>query len=375
MTMRAAIISAALALAHWLLPPPVLAQQANGPQALADRAVIAFEEAAAALDRAQDQKADVRIAALAQAVRAYEDGLAALRAGQRVAAQRQQAIESVLVARKAELSELLSTLMTIERAPRPAMVLHPTGPLAGARAGMLLSELTPGLGQQVASLQAALQELAVMRAVQRGASAKLETGLAGMQEARQRLAKAVSDRGPLPAPVAQDPVAMQRLLQSADTLDSFAAGLAEVPGASALPADALTTPLPWPARGLLLRSFWELDQSGIARPGWLVATAPGALVTAPTAATVRYVGPLLDFGAVVVLEPGAGALIILAGLGSTFVQAGEVVQAGAPLGLMPEPTSPQADVNGVSADQTLYIEMRIGAQPVDPGDWFPSVPG
>ena len=375
MTMRAAIISAALALAHWLLPPPALAQQANGPQALADRAVIAFEEAAAALDRAQDQKADVRIAALAQAVRAYEDGLAALRAGQRVAAQRQQAIESVLVARKAELSELLSTLMTIERAPRPATVLHPTGPLAGARAGMLLSELTPGLGQQVASLQAALQELAVMRAVQRGASAKLETGLAGMQEARQRLAKAVSDRGPLPAPVAQDPVAMQRLLQSADTLDSFAAGLAEVPGASALPADALTAPLPWPARGLLLRSFWELDQSGIARPGWLVATAPGALVTAPTAATVRYVGPLLDFGAVVVLEPGAGALIILAGLGSTFVQAGEVVQAGAPLGLMPEPTSPQADVNGVSADQTLYIEMRIGAQPVDPGDWFPSVPG
>jgi len=375
MTMRAAIISAALALAHWLLPPPVLAQQANGPQALADRAVIAFEEAAAALDRAQDQKADVRIAALAQAVRAYEDGLAALRAGQRVAAQRQQAIESVLVARKAELSELLSTLMTIERAPRPATVLHPTGPLAGARAGMLLSELTPGLGQQVASLQAALQELSVMRAVQRGASAKLETGLAGMQEARQRLAKAVSDRGPLPAPVAQDPVAMQRLLQSADTLDSFAAGLAEVPGAAALPADALTAPLPWPARGLLLRSFWELDQSGIARPGWLVATAPGALVTAPTAATVRYVGPLLDFGAVVVLEPGAGALIILAGLGGTFVQAGEVVQAGAPLGLMPEPTSPQADVNGVSADQTLYIEMRIGAQPVDPGDWFPSVPG
>lgn len=375
MRMRAAIISAALALAHWLLPPPVLAQQANGPQALADRAVIAFEEAAAALDRAQDQKADVRIAALAQAVRAYEDGLAALRAGQRVAAQRQQAIESVLVARKAELSELLSTLMTIERAPRPATVLHPTGPLAGARAGMLLSELTPGLGQQVASLQAALQELSVMRAVQRGASAKLETGLAGMQEARQRLAKAVSDRGPLPAPVAQDPVAMQRLLQSADTLDSFAAGLAEVPGASALPADALTAPLPWPARGLLLRSFWELDQSGIARPGWLVATAPGALVTAPTAATVRYVGPLLDFGAVVVLEPGAGALIILAGLGSTFVQAGEVVQAGAPLGLMPEPTSPQADVNGVSADQTLYIEMRIGAQPVDPGDWYPSVPG
>ncbi len=375
MTMRAAIISAALALAHWLLPPPVLAQQANGPQALADRAVIAFEEAAAALDRAQDQKADVRIAALAQAVRAYEDGLAALRAGQRVAAQRQQAIESVLVARKAELSELLSTLMTIERAPRPATVLHPTGPLAGARAGMLLSELTPGLGQQVASLQAALQELSVMRAVQRGASAKLETGLAGMQEARQRLAKAVSDRGPLPAPVAQDPVAMQRLLQSADTLDSFAAGLAEVPGASALPADALTAPLPWPARGLLLRSFWELDQSGIARPGWLVATAPGALVTAPTAATVRYVGPLLDFGAVVVLEPGAGALIILAGLGGTFVQAGEVVQAGAPLGLMPEPTSPQADVNGVSADQTLYIEMRIGAQPVDPGDWFPAVPG
>jgi septal ring factor EnvC (AmiA/AmiB activator) len=359
-------------LALWVVLSAQMAmaqQRAPDPEALAAQAALRFGEAADALDRAQDRAASDRIAALTQAIRAYEDGLAALRAGQRIAAQRTQTLESVFAARRAELGRLLSILTAIERAPRPALVLHPEGPLAGARAGMLLSEVAPALGRDVDTVRAALEELQTMRDVQSGAASRLEEGLAGMQEARLRLAQAVADRGPLPMPVAQDPVAMRRLLQSADTLDSFAQGLVSVP-AAAPPGQVQDGPLPWPVRGLRLRGFWEIDQVGIARPGWLVATAPGALVTAPFAATVRYVGPLLDFGMVVVLEPEAGSLLILAGLGGSFVQTGEVSAPGAPLGLMPGAQESQAEVSGASAGETLYMEWRVGAQPVDPADWF-----
>lgn len=363
-------------LALWLGASTALAQGGltggtATPEALTEGAARAFEDAVAALDRAQGEEASTRIAALTQAIRAYEDGLAALRAGQRQAAQRVQTLESVLAAQQEGLDTLLSILMAIERAPRPAAVVHPEGPLAGARAGMALSAVAPSVGRDVAVLRGALEELQVMRDIQSGAEERLSLGLAGMQDARQRLAQAVADRGPLPIPVAQDPDAMARLLQSADTLDAFASGLAALP--AAVPPQPQVTAqgaLPWPVRGILLRGFWEIDAVGIARPGWLIAAEPGALITTPFAATVRYVGPLLDFGQVVVLEPGNAALVILAGFGTTYVQTGAVVPAGAPLGLMPQTRSGQADVSGTGRAETLYMETRLGGQPVNPADWF-----
>ena len=53
----------------------------------------------------------------------------------------------------------------------------------------------------------------------------------------------------------------------------------------------------------MLRGMNEADAAGIKRPGIILATRPGALVNAPTAATIRYVGPLLDYGNVMILEP------------------------------------------------------------------------
>ena len=51
----------------------------------------------------------------------------------------------------------------------------------------------------------------------------------------------------------------------------------------------------------------------------MLATASGALVSAPAAATVRFQGPLLDYGQVVILEPAPDVLFVLAGLGQVLV--------------------------------------------------------
>jgi septal ring factor EnvC (AmiA/AmiB activator) len=47
-------------------------------------------------------------------------------------------------------------------------------------------------------------------------------------------------------------------------------------------------------------------------------------VTTPWPASVRYAGPLLDYGNVIILEPEADYLLIVAGLATLFVQAGEL---------------------------------------------------
>ena len=51
-------------------------------------------------------------------------------------------------------------------------------------------------------------------------------------------------------------------------------------------------------------------------------------MTAPATATVRYAGPFLDYGYVVVLEPEPATMVVLAGLAQLNVAAGTVVEAG-----------------------------------------------
>ena len=59
---------------------------------------------------------------------------------------------------------------------------------------------------------------------------------------------------------------------------------------------------------------------------------PFALVTAPADAIVRYAGPFLEYGYVVVLEPDPTTMIVLAGLAQLRVETGAPVRRGELLG-------------------------------------------
>ena len=114
------------------------------------------------------------------------------------------------------------------------------------------------------------------------------------------------------------------------------------------------------------------------RPGLVIATRPAALVTAPMAATIRYAGPLLDFGQVVILEPQAETLLILAGLEQSYGIAGQVIAEATPVGLMPDATEIQStggDGTGTGRSETLYLEVRQNDTAVDPATWFELGPG
>jgi septal ring factor EnvC (AmiA/AmiB activator) len=135
--------------------------------------------------------------------------------------------------------------------------------------------------------------------------------------------------------------------------------------------------LEFPALGTILLRPYEIDARGVSRPGITLATRPAALVTSPWAATIRYRGPLLDYGNVMIIEPGDGYLFVIAGLADVFGEVGEVIAKGAALGLMGGTLSQSADllapslIGGATQEtQTLYIELREGAKAVDPIDWF-----
>jgi septal ring factor EnvC (AmiA/AmiB activator) len=91
---------------------------------------------------------------------------------------------------------------------------------------------------------------------------------------------------------------------------------------------------------------------------------------------------------VAILELAPDTLLVLAGLGQVWGEAGEILAEGAPLGLMggETPTAeailggavPPGDANLTAPSaagssertETLYLEVRENGAPVDPATWF-----
>jgi len=351
----------------------------NDPGAAARAASEQLQAATALLDEAETARDRVR--ALTETVRAYESGLAAMREGLRLAATREAQLDRQLQVREAEIARLLGVLQTIESAPAPVLLLHPAGPQGSARAAMMLAEMTPALSARAEVLKRDLDEVRVLRQLRETATGTLEEGLTGVQQARAGLSKAIADRTDLPRRFTEDPVRTAILISSSDTLDGFADGLSEmaegdIAGTSA-DISTLKGRIPLPVQGIVLHRAGEADAAGIKREGIILATRPRALVTTPTAATIRYRGPLLDLGNVVILEPQPGTLFVLSGLREVYGEPGQVIPEGSPVGLM-DGATPQSgailslsgDGTGAERSETLYIEVREGGSPVDPETWF-----
>lgn len=352
----------------------------DSPATLARAAIDQLEAAHTALNGAR--RASDRVAALSQIIRGYEDGLSAMRVGLRRAALREAALRREFDAEAEQLSRLLGVLLGMQSSAGPLALLHPAGPIGTARSAMIVADITPAIRRQADDLRRRLEEVTLLRALQKSAASTLQRGLSGVQQARTDLSQAIANRTKLPQRFLSDPAQLQALINSSETLDGFASGLSDMNISDSFAGSirsfrAAKGTIALPVSGTVLRGFNEPDAAGVRRPGLLLATRPLAIVTAPWPATLRYRGPLLDYGNVMILEPEAGILMVLAGLGTAFGEVGQVLAPKTALGLMGG-TSPDADrffvdaVTGAGFDQTetLYIELRLGGTPVDPAGWF-----
>ena len=368
--------------------PAVVTQDVASPAVVQDAAPAVVGDVAKAAQKASaDLHASVaalqaadgakdRVAALTQTIRAYEGGLAALREAMRQAQLRETSLTLQFQAKRGQVSQLLGVLAGLDVDQGPLLLLHPDGPLGTVRSGMILADVTPALQREASGLKADLTELRDLRALQAGAQVALAAGLTEVQKARTDLSQAMSDRTDLPKRITDDPAVLNALLASAKTLDGFAKGLAPLDNTVQGFADAKGK-LVWPVLGRIIVKAGETDAKGVTKPGVTLATRPLALVTSPWAATIRYRGPLLNYGNVMILEPGQGYLLVLAGMEQVYGDVGDVVSQGDALGLMGGVEAKAADIllpadngAGPSDSETLYVELRNGAKPVDPVDWF-----
>jgi murein hydrolase activator len=115
-----------------------------------------------------------------------------------------------------------------------------------------------------------------------------------------------------------------------------------------------------PAAGEVVRRFGQTGAAGAAA-GMTIRTRPGAQVLAPSAATISYAGPFRGYGNVLILDVGNDYAVVLTGSSSLLATAGQHVLAGQPVAEMSRDAS--------SAPE-LYVEVRHGGRPVDPGRWL-----
>ena len=357
--------------------------------AVSENPVFSARRAAEELRAATRALSDARIArdrvqALSRTINAYEDGLRAMRAALRKAAIEARSLRLEFRAKRDEVARLLGILQTLQRTSTPLLLLHPAGPLETVRSGMILSEVTPALQQKATDLCEQLTQLLVLQGLQKSAIADLKKGLKGVQDARIALSLAMGQRTNLPRRLTSDPARLKQLAQNSRTLSGFANGLADLPfdradAGTPRPPDFSKArgTLPLPVYGTLLRGFNEADAAGIRRPGIILSAPPVSLVTSPWSATIRYRGPLLDYGNVIILEPSAGYLIVLAGLGQVYGEVGQILSAGDPVGLLrgKDPSARDFLVeasqgSGEIRQETLYIEIRKDRKPIDPSAWF-----
>jgi septal ring factor EnvC (AmiA/AmiB activator) len=125
--------------------------------------------------------------------------------------------------------------------------------------------------------------------------------------------------------------------------------------------------LPMPVQGKLLIRFGEAGTDGAASKGVHIETRPSAQVVSPCDGTVLYAGPFRSYGQLLIIDPGGGYHVVIAGMDRIQVTQGQSVLVGEPVATMgAEPRSGEK----TASRPTLYVEFRREQQSIDPAPWW-----
>ncbi|MFO0697588.1 MAG: peptidoglycan DD-metalloendopeptidase family protein [Nitrospira sp.] len=124
--------------------------------------------------------------------------------------------------------------------------------------------------------------------------------------------------------------------------------------------------LPWPAEGRVVSFFGRQKHptfdTYVQRKGIEIRTPEGSLIHAVMPGSVVYADWLKGYGLVIILDHANGFFSLYAHASKILTQVGEQVAEGQSIG--------ETGDTGMTGENTLYFELREGAEPVDPLHWL-----
>lgn len=376
------------------------------------------QELEASIGKLEKDRATLR-EAIVQSAKARQEMEAKILAGEkRLAGMRaeEDAAKQSLHERRGLLAEVLAALQRMGRNPPPAILVTPDDALGSVRSAILLGAVVPGIRAETDRLLADLQRLSAIRMDIDKEKTDLATAMTNRLEEEKRSELLITQNEALAAENARTLDAERRrageLAGRATSLEGLigsmereiasvreAAALARVQEAERAkqteeerqrardealsgspdknriaPAYAfseLQKRLQFPVAGDPLRQFGEADGTGHSSQGLILATNPGALVTAPADGWVVFAGTFRSYGQMIILNAGDDYHLVLSGMDRVNVRQGQFVVAGEPLAVMGEKRVASVNALALETDKpTLYIEFRKNGKPVDSRPWW-----
>ena len=286
------------------------------------------------------------------------------------------------------LTRLLAALQRIENNPPPPLATQPKDAAEAARAARLMATVSRELKTRADILAARLEDSQKIRGEIEQKRMSLAANEKTLAKRRAQISQLVGQKSNLEKSVAKDREAalreVSKLASEAKSLreliESFEAATASI-APRVKPGSKLTKPrrsiaskpvklpkgvtkfasakgkLRAPVPGRITRNY------GSGEKGMTVSTRSKAQVISPYAGRIEFAGAFKNYDNGVILNVGSGYFILMTGMGETYVETGENVRIGEPLGLMP------FNAKGAS---NLYIEFRKNGGTINPKPWLGS---
>ena len=300
-------------------------------------------------------------------------------------------LRSSLEQRHGTISALLAALQRMGRNPPPVMVTRREDALSMVRSAMLLGSAFPELGKEAHNLSKTLNELAdVMQRLRtdhekrkfelaryneqrvrvtglhekkRQSEAEFQSELDSLREAIAKMAKSEVEPSGLLAGIDKEVKAAAVLAPSGERVAMLAPGRIK----PQIPFAEAKGMLQLPIQGLRVLSFGEKTRFGTQSKGIGIQTRYGATVLSPCDGLIVYAAEFRTYGQLLIIAPGGGYHVLIAGLSQIDVQVGQSVLMGEPVGVMSSAvTSAAAQDRG----PVLTVEFQKDRRPIDPDPWW-----
>lgn len=360
---------------------PSFAQTSNDVDALTKKEQVAREKAKALEGERQKVRKDVSnlkktLAKTARQTQTIETDLTNLEKETESLTERAVTLNMQIDADRAQYTELLAALQRLELSPPPTLALTPRDAKRAADAGLLMATLSNQLKQRADALALNLTALEVTQAqlvlkkqdlseTRTKLKSEMKTVNAGLADKSKLEAKLADEKKTAAAEADRLAAESKTLLELIAKLESEAAKPVPRPKPGSKPTAKLVLPegtkpfaqakggMIQPVSGRLLKSY------GRGEKGHTYSGRAGGQVIAPYAGRVEFSGPFKNYDNVVILNVGDGYFVLLTGLNDLYIDAGDTVRRGEPVGKLPSRTGAE-----------LYIELRRNGSPVDPKPWL-----
>jgi septal ring factor EnvC (AmiA/AmiB activator) len=370
----------------------------------ARRRELATQRAAAAraaAARTAQQRLSAQQEAALERLRVAEEASGAAAARVAALAERQRDAEARLEARAREMAPMLPVLERLALFPAETMLAVPMPPEQAVRGALVLGGIARTLQAEAKALRreqeavmaararleaelprwraaqaAQAREAAALDAELRAAEADREAAEDDAAGAARRAAAQASRAEGLKSAIAKleaeqraaaaqarreaEQAVRQRRTAAAEAARSRQAALSTPAG----PGLSDTGSSAQPVAGTLVRGFGDRTDGGPST-GLAYQAAPGARVVAPCGGRVVFAGPFRSFGQLVIIDCGGGFHFVLAGFARIDSAVGRKVEAGAPVGVMPD-----WDPGAPGRRPSLYVELRRAGQAVNPAPFL-----